>query len=430
VNTTAGIPGVFNGGINFLKFSANNGLSLPNSNVIGLVSQANFDPFNSTNTCLNVVQLNDLGPPLGQYDGLTDFAVGRLLVGGPYNGYPDGVGTDIQFSGPKSFITGVNNDWSVPNPPYTGDQDGPCLLTSPIKTKSVLVSTVYGPNDSTLIITNNNGSLGNIPPNLPLVAVQTLSWVPGNSGSPSTFASTIMKFGDGDSGTDITIIPDKAQGGLNVYSDTILLYGQDEGIKCGVAQIYEGFTQIWNQSGVYIGAFQNGPTPFEIQIPSAQSTIITGNMFVSSLVGVSTINGAPAAGGYPRSSLPISTLTGDTTYIPQNNVAWPLSQGYTPTAGHTYRISGNIALSNAGGSGHTSIGVSGGVGFPAFLQSYPNSQLTPALNGAAGGIEGIVKAADTTPLQIVAYNTDPTTSTTLQAYWPNWVIEDLGTGLL
>jgi hypothetical protein len=41
-----------------------------------------------------------------------------------------------------------------------------------------------------------------------------------------------------------------------------------------------------------------------------------------------------------------------------------------------------------------------------------------------------VKAADTTPLQIVAYNTDPTTSTTLQAYWPNWVIEDLGTGLL
>lgn len=180
-------------------------------------------------------------------------------------------------------------------------------------------------------------------------------------------------------------------------------------------------------SNIYITGVSTASVKIGTQSNTNVISVEDTSLVVPNITGVSSINGSQPTN---KSSYQISTLTGDTTYIPQNNVAWPLSGDIPVSAGHTYRITGNLALNNAGGSGYTTISVSGGAGFPAFLRSYVNAQLTPGLNGAAGECSGMVKSADGTPLQIVGYNSDTTASTLLQAYWPNWVVEDLGTNMM
>lgn len=141
----------------------------------------------------------------------------------------------------------------------------------------------------------------------------------------------------------------------------------------------------------------------------------------------STINGSqpPISAAYP-----VSTLVGTNAYIPQGNVAWPLSGAIPAAAGHTYRISGQLAINNAGGTGVTNLVVSGGAGFPQYLHTYLNTDAIPGNNGLAGGVTTVIKSQDGTSLQIVGYNTDPSQSTLCDFYIDKWVVEDLGTNLL
>jgi hypothetical protein len=179
-------------------------------------------------------------------------------------------------------------------------------------------------------------------------------------------------------------------------------------------------------SNLYI----QGLSTHSVQIGTAaapnQIQVSDTGLFATNVFGVSTLNGSQPT---TKASYQVSTLTAGLTYIPENNVAWPLSGEIPVTAGHAYRISGNLALSNAGGVGHTTIAVSGGgAGFPQFVHSYPNSLASPGNNGLAGGIAGIV-TPNATPLQIVGFNSDPTNSTAMEFYYLNWLVEDLGTNL-
>ena len=175
-------------------------------------------------------------------------------------------------------------------------------------------------------------------------------------------------------------------------------------------------------SGLSTHTVRIGTTSTANVVQIGDTGIFTANIF-----GVSTLNGSQPV---ITTAYPVSTLTGTTTYIPQNNVAWPLSGDIPVTANHSYRISGNLAVGNPGGSGYTTLAVSGGgVGFPAFIHSYPNALANPGNNGLAGGVAGIVKPSNAGPLQIVGYNSDAAQSTTCDFYWTNWVVEDLGTGL-
>lgn len=286
VNQTPGAPGFYQGGIEFPIFTGVNAYnSLPNASTIAIKSQANWDANQVSTNCLNVVTQGDFGAPFGLYDQLTDLAVGRLLVGGPESS----VGLDPLVSGPKPFITASNVIWTNTTPPSVIPYPGaPALVTSPIFTDWAQVSSLYGTINNSLYMfnTNTNQGVGNQPPSVRLQGQSVFV----NSGL-STFWNAYVDVGGGPDNQGIIMSVDTPEGYIQTSSDDILLYARDDGIKCGVAQVFEAFTQIWNASGVFIGINQNGPTPFEIQIPAAQSTIVTGTFFASTMEA-STINGA------------------------------------------------------------------------------------------------------------------------------------------
>ena len=221
-------------------------------------------------------------------------------------------------------------------------------------------------------------------------------------------------------------------GGVSIASGA----GAGDGLNMGNGTINFDSPATSRQANMFYNSSDSnlyivGLSTHTVRIGSQSNTtalqIGDAGLFVPNVFGVSTLNGSQPV---ITAAYPVSTLTGTQTYIPQGNVAWPLSGDIPVTAGHSYRISGNLALNNAGGTGYTALSVSGGgVGFPAFLHSYPNSLASPGNNGLAGGVSGIVKPSNTGPLQIVGFNSDATVSTLCDFYWPNWVVEDLGTGL-
>jgi hypothetical protein len=223
-----------------------------------------------------------------------------------------------------------------------------------------------------------------------------------------------------------------ASGGIQMSNTTIQWDTNKQAVTYYNAGDSNLYIQAVSTANVVIGtasnatALQVGTT--SINMPTAvYMDTLNNNTANVSTINVSSINGNQTTN---KTGWAVSTLTGGVTYIPQNNVAWPLSGDISVVSGHTYRISGALALSNAGGTGHTALLVSGGgAGFPSPLCSFPNSLANPGNNGLAGGVQAIFKPS-ASPVQVVGYNTDATQSTGMEFYWTNWLVEDLGTNLL
>ena len=146
---------------------------------------------------------------------------------------------------------------------------------------------------------------------------------------------------------------------------------------------------------------------------------------------VSSINGAVYPPGGTVTSVALSNFSGDQAVIPLSNVAYPLSDNFNITGGHTYRISANLGFNNVDGSGtRTDIVVSGGgAGFPVFITTKSNTDLIPGLSGQSGGYSTVFLASANASVQVVGYNTSTTAGTTVQVQSASskWVLEDLGT---
>jgi hypothetical protein len=202
----------------------------------------------------------------------------------------------------------------------------------------------------------------------------------------------------------------------------------------GVALVYSQNAGANFKGSIEILSSINGG-PSGIVLDGANNAVLTiGNGTVqTSSFTVSSINGAvypPPAVGVTASTVALSNFAGDTAYIPGGNLAYPLSDNFAISAGHTYRLSGNLAFTNGEAATRTDLVISAGIaGFPVFLGTLQNGDLIPANSGGAGGYQTVFYAATGGTGQLLGYNTATTTSTLVQAQSASakWVLEDLGT---
>lgn len=338
IHETTENPGAtYDGGIHFDIYGALPHLSIPDYSTIGIKSQANWDANGVSTNTLNAVQLGDFGAPFGQYDQLADFAVGRLLVGGPSNG----VGLDFQYSGPKPFISASNAIWTATNPPSSDPVLYPALYTSPIITSNVITANLTslqnasGVQDTTLSITGINGSYGNT--SNACAALNSLSWF-ANPPNPSTFYSTSILVGSGD-GADIDIIG-SVDGSVNITCPIIEIVGSYP--STAIIQGKDLYTQIYNTGGVKIGTTSNINTN-EIKI-SPGVIELSGNLIVSSINGQ-----IPAAGAFQISQ---STLFSSSPFPGFAEVS--VVAGALPVIlGTTFDLSGGYSYTLGGVFQHT-----------------------------------------------------------------------------
>jgi len=366
--TTENPNATYDGGINFDMYAAFPHLSVGDNSTISIKSQGNWDANGISTTTLNAVQLGDFGPPLGQYDELADFAVGRLLVGGPANG----VGFDFQFSGPKPFISASNAIWTNANPPSSGPAP-PSLYTSPIITSNVTTSyltgvqSIAGNLNQTIAISGTNGNGSGIP----CAGLESLSWFT-NPPVPSTFWSTSIYVGADQNGTDITINGSET-GSVVTTCPIIEMVGSYT--STAILQVKDFGTQIFNTSGVQIGT-QSNTANDEIQITPGQVNMLNVNLNVSSIN-----NQLPAAGTvsisqstlFTSSPLPgfaqVDVVSGALPVIIGSQ--FDLKGGFSYTLGGVFQHTPSSNATNSWDAGATFTVFTGSKGFrpPSVLNS-------------------------------------------------------------
>lgn len=159
--------------------------------------------------------------------------------------------------------------------------------------------------------------------------------------------------------------------------------------------------------------------------------VITGDLSISTISNVSTINGAPyppTSGGYTATTL--AWLNGGSNTIPPSLPSTiPLTVASAAlTSGHTYRVSAALGFSNTLANGATSIfmeGITATGGLPALLVQDPNivtgasipyAGFTGYFTVAGGGASGFVLSGSNS-------GTGATDVTSDQSFI---IVEDLG----
>jgi len=270
------LPGISPTGIFFN--TSDTTLNIPNSNQPSLIGTQWFTTDFTTNyvstSGLAVCQLGDFGPPLGNYNANADLLVGRLFLGAGSN---DGTGLNPFFSGQKPYLTARSNAFNQPSTTV--------VCSANFAANSAELSTIVGPYNGTLTVSGVNTAVGGFTSS-PVISLQATG-VFVNPPVPSSFNTCWLNVGDGGYCADISM-GTTGQGEILMASPLIEI-GSPDLNSCMIAQVYEGFTKIYNSFGVQMGM---STSTEELQITHL-------NVNINSNLNVSTINSEqPAYASY------------------------------------------------------------------------------------------------------------------------------------